>query len=107
MLGRFGITQTQFAAAVGMKHTAVINWLNGAPMPRATAMAFQAALGVRWQWLLHGEGQMLLDDMGTLSENEVRLLTVFRQCDAEARADIMDQADFQLGRSLRRADRGK
>lgn len=108
MRTHFQLTMQKLASVIGVSQAQISQWETGKnTMPQATAMAFQAALGVRWQWLLHGEGQMLLDDMGTLSENEVRLLTVFRQCDAEARADIMDQADFQLGRSLRRADRGK
>lgn len=73
-------------------------------MPQSTAMAFQAALGVRWEWLLNGEGEMLLDDMGKLSPDEVRLVTLFRQCDMSARKDILEQAEFQLGRAMRRAD---
>lgn len=69
-------------------------------------MAFQAALGVRWQWLLNGEGEMLLDDMGKLSPQEVRLVKMFRQSDMSAKNDIIEQAEFQLGRSMRRADKG-
>ncbi len=74
-------------------------------MPQTTAMAFQAALGVRWQWLLHGEGEMLLDDMGKLSPQEVRLVELFRQGDMHAREEILNQAEFQVGRAIRRADR--
>ena len=74
-------------------------------MPQSTAMAFQAALGVRWEWLLNGDGEMLLDDMGKLSPEEVRLVKLFRQSDIQARRDIIDQAEFQLGRAMRRADK--
>lgn len=73
-------------------------------MPQTTAMAFQAALGVRWQWLLHGEGEMLLDDMGKLSPQEVRLVELFRQGDMHAREEILNQAEFQVGRAMRRID---
>jgi len=75
-------------------------------MPQSTAMAFQAALGVRWQWLLNGEGEMLLDDMGKLSPQEVRLVELFRQGDMQARDEILQQAEFQLGRAMRRSDKG-
>lgn len=88
-----------------MHNSQVSSWVNGRyAMPRATAMAFQAALGVRWQWLLHGEGQMFLDDMGKLSADEVRLIKVYRLSDIAARKEILDQAEFQLGRSKRRGD---
>lgn len=108
MMEELRLTQSGLANSIGLNQNAVSNWLNGkSTMPENTARAIEQAHRVRWQWLLNGEGAMLLDDMGNLSENEVRLLKVFRQCDAEARADILDQAEFQLGRSMRRADRGK
>jgi hypothetical protein len=77
----------------------------GAAMPQATAMAFTAALGVRWQWLLNGEGAMLLDDTGKLTADELRLIQIFRDCDMEARDAITEQADFQRGKSDRRRER--
>ena len=48
-------------------------------MPQSTAMAFQAALGVRWQWLLTGEGAMLLKDRPKLSDQEAELLDAFNK----------------------------
>jgi hypothetical protein len=74
-------------------------------MAQQSAMAFQTALGIRWQWLLTGHGEMLLPDLGKLSEEEVRLLSAFRQSDIEARAAILEQAEFQLGRADRRRER--
>jgi hypothetical protein len=68
-------------------------------------MAFQCALGVRWQWLLHGEEPMMLDLTGPCSEFEVRLLSLFRMMDITAKQDLLDQAEFQLGRSERRGDK--
>lgn len=45
-----------------MNNSQVSSWMSGrSKMPQATAMAFQAALGVRWEWLLHGKGKMLLE----------------------------------------------
>lgn len=105
VLKHFDLKQTGLSSLVGMKHTVVIKWLSGeTAMPQSTAMAFQAALGVRWEWLLHGQGRMMLDDMGKLSTDEVRLLQVFRHSDMTARKEILDQAEFQLGRSKRRGD---
>lgn len=63
-MSHFGLNQAQTAALFGMRQTIVSRWLTGvAEMPQSTAMAFQAALGVRWQWLLNGEGSMLLDEV--------------------------------------------
>jgi transcriptional regulator with XRE-family HTH domain len=105
ILSHFGLTQSQAGELLGFRHSIISNWLAGKnEMPQSTAMAFQAALGVRWEWLLHGTGKMLLDDMGKLSPEEVRLLTVFRHSDLEAREEIISQAEFQLGRSKRRGD---
>lgn len=47
---------------------------------------------------------MFLDDIGKLSADEVRLIKVYRLSDIAARKEILDQAEFQLGRSKRRGD---
>jgi transcriptional regulator with XRE-family HTH domain len=61
ILAHFGLTKKGLADLIGLSHSNVHAWLNGGNMPRSTAMAFQAALGVRWQWLLTGEGDMMVD----------------------------------------------
>lgn len=79
MMEELRLTQSGLANSIGLNQNAVSNWLNGkSTMPENTARAIEQAHRVRWQWLLNGEGAMLLDDMGNLSENEVRLLKVFR-----------------------------
>jgi transcriptional regulator with XRE-family HTH domain len=106
ILDHFSLTQSGLAERIGMTHSIISQWLNESKaMPQSTAMAFQTALGVRWQWLLTGDGEMLLPDIGKLSEEEVRLLSAFRQSDIEARAAILEQAEFQLGRADRRRER--
>ena len=58
-MDRFGFTQAQLAALIGGRQSTVGNWMNGAAeMPQSTAMAFQTALGIRWQWILTGEGAL-------------------------------------------------
>jgi len=48
ILAVFRMTQSQLAAVIGIRQTAVSKYVNGdADMPQSTAMAFQAALGVR------------------------------------------------------------
>ncbi|GAB4422233.1 MAG: hypothetical protein OHK0011_00870 [Turneriella sp.] len=60
----FNLNQVQLGETIGIKHAAISHWISGrTEMPRSTAMAFQAALGIRWQWLLNGEGDMLLSEV--------------------------------------------
>jgi len=108
ILERFSVTQAAFGGLIGMKHSIVSSWLAGKKsMPQSTAMAIQAALGVRWQWLLNGEGEMLLEDLGQLSPEETELIKTYRKCDQDARKEILDQATFNLGRATRRWDLGE
>lgn len=107
VLNHFGLTQSKLGGLIGFRHSIISLWLRGKnKMPQAAAMAIQAALGVRWQWTLYGDGEMLLDDMGVLSAEEVWLLTLYRQCDMTARQEIIDQTEYQVGKSERRADKG-
>lgn len=68
-------------------------------MPQTTAMAIELALGVRWQWLLTGEGEImsdrpaLPDDLKELAELWPRLSDADRQ--------------YVLGLAEGRAARGK
>lgn len=63
-MSHFGLNQTKIGDLLGYKHTIVSLWLSGKKeMPQSTAMAIGAALGIRWQWLLNGEGSMLLDQV--------------------------------------------
>lgn len=87
-MGTFGLTQVQMGNLIGIRHAAVSHWLTGrSEMPQSTAMAYQSALGIRWQWLLHGEGAMLLeavtqhfpDDLKELAELWPRLSVEDRQ----------------------------
>lgn len=106
LLEKFDLTHTEFAGLVGMNNSQVSSWMTGrSALPQSTAMAFQAALGVRWQWLLLGEEPMMLEITGTRCEYEVRLLSLFRMMDITAQKDLLDQAEFQLGRSERRGDK--
>lgn len=61
IMEHFALPQRGLAALIGVNPSQVSFWLNDkSSMPQSTAMAFQAALGIRWQWLLHGEGEMLM-----------------------------------------------
>lgn len=64
LLEHFQITQTQLAEKIGANRAVVSFWLSGkSGMPQSTAMAIGSALGIRWQWLLNGEGDMLLGEV--------------------------------------------
>lgn len=76
LIDHFQLSHGGLASLIGVNRSQVSHWLSGrSAMPQATAMAIQAATGVRWQWLLCLDDQMLLDDMGVLSAEEVPLLT--------------------------------
>lgn len=87
ILSTFNMTQGQLAACVGLRQTAVSRYITGeTEIPQSTAMAFQAALGVRWQWTLKGEGEMRLskaeylpDDLKELADLWPRLSEGDRQ----------------------------
>lgn len=104
----YQLSMRALADTIGVSQAQVSMWESGKnAIPRPTALAFQAALGIRWEWLLNGEGEMLLDDMGKLSPQEVRLVELFRQGDMQARDEILEQAEFQIGRAIRRIDKEK
>lgn len=64
MLTHAGINQAKISEILGVSPGQISRWINGVDsMPQPTAMAIGAALGIRWQWLLHGEGAMLLDSV--------------------------------------------
>ena len=78
------------AEIIGVSHPQVSHWLSGKnTMPQSTAMAVQAILGVRWQWLINGEGEMLLKDRPKLSDQEAELLDAFQQLPDKRREFIV------------------
>jgi len=106
-LMKTGLTQAQAGDAIGVSGAQISRWMLGQnAMPRTVKLAFQSVFNVREQWWDDG-GEMLLDDMGKLSPQEVRLVELFRQGDMQARDEILQQAEFQLGRALRRKDKTK
>jgi transcriptional regulator with XRE-family HTH domain len=64
VMAHFGLKQASLAATIGLAQSAISMYASGQrEMSQQVAMAFQAALGIRWQWLLYGEGSMLLDSV--------------------------------------------
>lgn len=91
VIAHFSLTQSKLAEIIGVSHPQISHWLSGKnSMPQSTAMAFQAALGVRWQWLLEGTGEMLLKERPRLSDQERDLLDAFNQLPK-------DRQDFLVG----------
>src|SRR5689334_7461686 len=79
IISAFGLTQAALGKLLGLSQSNVSAWISGGGMPQSTAMAFQAALGVRWQWLLNGEGEMFLADRPKLSDQERDLLDALQR----------------------------
>lgn len=105
--GQIGISQGDAAKSVFVTPGQISKWvLNQNAITPNAALAFEARLGIRSDWVLKGDGAMLLDDMGQLTEEERYLLTLYRKADSEARQEIIMQSEFQVGRSRRRKDRG-
>lgn len=96
LLSHFGLTQKKMADMVGMSQSNVHAWLNGGAMPQATAMAFQAALGVRWQWLLNGEGEMLLTKADHLPDDLKELADLWPKLSEGDRQYILGAAEGRV-----------
>ena len=90
VLSHFAVTQSKLAEIIGVSHPQVSHWLSGKnTMPQSTAMAIQAALGVRWQWLLNGDGEMTLSERPHLTDQERDLLDAFHRLPDKRREFIV------------------
>lgn len=97
MMAHFNLNQAGVAEIVGMRHTIVSRWLSGeTQMPQSTAMAFQAALGVRWQWLLNGEGEMLLSKAEHLPDGLKELADLWPKLSEGDRQYILGAAEGRV-----------
>ena len=59
---RMGLTQPDAAAAFGIKYGSYMKYETGSSEPGASALAGFARAGISTNWLLTGEGEMLLKD---------------------------------------------
>lgn len=105
IMSSFDLNQARLAELLGMKQAAVSRWLSGdADMPQSTAMAIQAALGVRWQWLLNGTGSIYLEQVTKSLPFEIhRIADIFSQISSSDRAKILAYAEgFMIGKQSRK-----
>lgn len=88
ILEHFGLSQNALARALGVSQSNVHAWLNGGNMPQTTAMAFQVALGVRWQWVLKGEGEFE-SEIPAMPEDLKELATLWPQLTERQRQYVL------------------
>lgn len=100
------MTQVECANKIGVAHTQIGRWMRDEnEIPQPAAMALAQIFHVRWEWLKMGDGKMLLEDMGNLSPEEVRLIEIYRHLDMAGRNDLLVNAAIVQGMMERRLDR--
>lgn len=93
------LSQKDLANAIGVSEGQISRWLSDTnTLPRVTAMGFQAALGVRWEWLMLGQEPTMLPKAESLSVDERKLLAIFNMAPIEYRDHIIKsfQANVRL-----------
>lgn len=81
------MTQAELGAKVGVKFSAIHKYESGmVDLKRSTIAALADALGVRGSWLMGYESE-------DLSEDEKRLLRLFRAMTADRQAALMTTAE--------------
>ncbi len=90
-----GFTQQTLADKIGLARSALSLYAGGhREMSQQVAMAFQAALGIRWQWLLHGEGDMMLPPTVDLPQDEADALKLYRTLDKSRREELLHFGEY-------------
>lgn len=106
IIEHFGLSQRGLAGAIGVNPSQVSFWLSGeSSMPQSTAMAFEAAFGVRWQWLLNGEGEMLLAKSGHLTDDQKTMVDLMSALTPDQRMRLIGMAEGMI--AARRLGKGK
>ncbi len=86
-----GWTQDQLASEVGVSRSAVAQWeTDRAGQVRGNLSRIADALGVSVEYLLHGDATRA--PAGANTGDELALLRLYRECDAEDRAFLLRTA---------------
>lgn len=68
-----GLTTRAMAADLGIGASVISDWENGrAPVRQPNAMAIQLLYGIRWQWLMTGEGEMWVGSVNEAPSTQAR-----------------------------------
>ena len=95
----FGLGQAALAEKIGATQASLSMYAGGhRNMPQSTAMAFQAALGVRWQWLLNGEGEMLLSKADHLPDDLKELADLWPRLSEGDRQYVLGLAEGRVAK---------
>ena len=92
-----GWTQAQLAQAIGTTQQTIQRWESGETDPKVTQVeAVSRALGITMTFLLGMDEPKQTAETAAMSQDEGRLLRMFRMMDAIGRCAMMEQAEFQL-----------
>lgn len=92
----FSLNQADFGAAIGGKQSTVSNWLGGlAQMPHSTKLAYQAVLGIRWQWW-EEDGEMLLKKIEHAPEDLQAMIDLWPRLSESDRLRVLGYAEGML-----------
>ena len=99
----FGLTQRELAERIGVTQSQVSSWISGrSEMPQSTAMAIGLALGIRWQWLLTSEGEMLRGEVTAHFPDDLKeLAEIWPRLSHDDRQYILGVAEGRLAKSIR------
>lgn len=95
-----GWTQTQLAEALGTTQQTIQRWESGIVDPKVSqVMEVSKALGITVSFLLGmDEKQPEASKPPLLSENEIKLLALYRSMDPDGCIRLMEQAEFLAAR---------
>lgn len=102
LLAELGLTHAAFTAAIGVNHSQISSWMTGrSKMPQSTAMAFQAVYGVRWQWLLNGDGEPWLAQWEFLPDDLKELAALWPALSNEDRQYVLGVAEGRAAKGTK------
>lgn len=101
-----GINQAEISKRLNKSQALVNRLLNGKPFGKRTAMELAEAFGLNPMWLMTGEGDMLLDNTGTIKTNALQIgeQNTLVQTESERLLSLLEKKEEQIQQRDRQID---
>lgn len=101
-----GINQAEISKRLNKSQALVNRLLNGKPFGKRTAMEWAEAFGLNPMWLMTGEGDMLLDNTGTIKTNALQIgeQNTWVQTESERLLSLLEKKEEQIQQRDRQID---